>query len=70
MYDSRLELLGRVMSRVILSFAPDLILLVLLIVLLVIIIGLAETLLHDDCVCGGFTVENHLVMVVISLLAE
>jgi len=71
MYDSRLELLGRVMSGVILSFAPDLILLVLLIfLLLVIIIRLAETLLHDDCVCGRFTVQNHLVMVVVSLLAE
>ena len=69
MYDSRLELLGRVMSGVILSFAPDLILLVLLIFLVVIIIRLAQTLLHDDCMCGRFTVQNHLV-VVISLLAE
>jgi len=70
MYNSRLELLGRVMSGIILSFAPDLILLVLIVLLLVIIIRLAQTLLHDNCVCRRFTVENHLVMVVVSLLAE
>jgi hypothetical protein len=69
MYDSRLELLGRVMSGIILSFAPNLILLVLVFVLLVIIIRLAETFLHDNSMCGRFTVQNHLVMV-ISLLAE
>ena len=71
MYDSRLELLGRVMSGVILSFAPDLILLVLILilVLLVIIIRLAETFLHDNCMCRRFTVQNHLV-VMVSLLAE
>ena len=50
MYDSRLELLGRFMSRVILSFTPDLTLLVLFIILLL-IIGLAQILPHDDCVC-------------------
>ena len=50
MYDSRLELLGRVMSGVILSFAPNLILLLILIfVIFFIIIRLAETLLHDNC---------------------
>jgi hypothetical protein len=63
MYDSRLELLGRVMSRVILSFAPDLIL---LLILLLLLIGLAQTLLHDYCVCGRLAVEDHLV----SLLAD
>ena len=69
MYDSRLELLGRVVSGVILSFAPDFVLLVLIFVLLVIIIRLAQTFLHDNCMSGRFTVQNHLV-VVVSLLAE